>query len=630
MKLTSHRILGDQRGLVFVSSLVLVAVMTLLGLALFDLAVIEGALVVGDMTSNQLLYCAEAALGRTMEDGNGRMAQITGALQAAPGSTLSWNETVATNAVTCTNTITFTDDVGSVPQRRLLRATAAAPNGTSRSVRVQLNFLAPPFAYVTVGNNGDFYLGGVGSVPHSGPGGADIVNGDIFVAGRVFVGTPSSACAGSGCAASPSVTPRSVSDTTPTISLPTGTAWTQAQADNSSAWPSTGDSIPFGYRSSMPQPDVTGWVGSVKAAAGMSSNNLTGNMTGTFQGSPVLNVNAAFAALGANSDGSLRQPSGCNCGAPTGNCAVYCQLQPLGVMQNPPDRATENGGTPGPDFYFDGVHTGEQFSSQGKTGQQGAQRLLDFGNATGQPSIIFVDGNVWFNNKSDYGFAINGRATIVSTNDITLADNLIYKNGLSDTGTSTADMLGLVAQRDVWYGDPRYGTFYEGAGVMLAGRDFNFVFLDLNGNQKPPDNAMTLNGSMLANRQVAIFRDFANTGGSSSTSACDSSSTNCQAVSFDPTTTSCGSANGCWRFLLRSADGSVSFDTSKSEFKECVPAAHGGCNSGTRVISHFQMTLNYDNRLFTNPTLVPPGLPNGGGVNFANSWKDWQECPPCP
>ncbi len=73
---------GDQGGAVFLASLVLVAIMTMLGIALFDLAMIEGALAIGDAGSSQLLSCAEAALGRTMADYTvgGRMAQISGAL----------------------------------------------------------------------------------------------------------------------------------------------------------------------------------------------------------------------------------------------------------------------------------------------------------------------------------------------------------------------------------------------------------------------------------------------------------------------------------------------------------------------------------------------------------------------
>jgi hypothetical protein len=623
-----HLTIGDQRGGVFLSGIILVAVMTFLGVALFDLAAIEAALATNDAVSNQLLYCAEAALGRTMVDTGvgGRMEEIAAALQATPGGTRTWNETVQSGDTTCTNATTFTDDTAK--SRRLLQATSTAPNGMQRSVRIQLNFLAAPFAYALVGNNGDFAMGGAGSVPSSGPGGADVINGDIFVAGRVLLGTPLSSCVGAGCGPSPKVNPRRTTDGNPTVSLPTGIAWTQTQADNSSAWPSAGDTNPFGYKPSMPQPDVTGYVGSVKAAVGMTAGNPTGNLTGTLLGTRVYNLSAIFSTLGANTDGGLRSPAGCTCGSGSGHCAVYCELQPLGVKLNPSDRATENASTVGADFYFDGVHSGEQFTSQSKTGTRGAQRLLDLAAVFAQPPIILADGNVWFHQRDDYGFAVNGRGTIVATNDLTLADNLIYKDGLTNTGSSTADMLGLVAQRDIWYGDSRYGTFVEGSGIMLAGRDFNFVFLDNSGNPRPPDNSIILNGTMLANRQVAVFRDFADPSASSSSATCSSQRTSCQPVRFDPDSTSCGSTSGCWRFLLRDGNGNLSFDTSKAAFRECGSSA-SSCGSGIRRISHFQMTLNYDDRLFTNPSLVPPGLPTGGGVNFANSWKDWQECPPC-
>jgi Tfp pilus assembly protein PilX len=46
---------GDQRGAILLSGLVLVMVMTLLGIALFDLAMVEGALTVGETVSSQVL-----------------------------------------------------------------------------------------------------------------------------------------------------------------------------------------------------------------------------------------------------------------------------------------------------------------------------------------------------------------------------------------------------------------------------------------------------------------------------------------------------------------------------------------------------------------------------------------------
>ena len=188
--------------------------------------------------------------------------------------------------------------------------------------------------------------------------------------------------------------------------------------------------------------------------------------------------------------------------------------------------------------------------------------------------------------------------------------------------------LGLLAQQDIWYGDPRFGTFYEGSGIMLAGRDFNFVFLDNSGNSKTPENAFTLNGTMLANRQIAVFRDFANPAGSSNAASCPGGSTGCEPIRFDPSTTSCGSADGCWRFIVRDGSGNITYDTSKAPFRQCGKT-ETPCPSGTRRISHYQMALNYDTRLLNFSALIPTSLPSGGGARFASTWQDWQECPTC-
>ncbi len=653
---------GTSAAAVFVASLVLIGVMTLLGLALFDLAVIEASLSIGDRVSNQLVYCAEGALGRTMVDSAGRMGQISLAL-LTPGTTLSWNDTTTTNAIRCTNTVTFTDDT--VNKRRLLQATSQGPDGTRRTVRIQLNFLPLYFQYAMVADNGDLYLSGSGSAPSSGPGGADVVNGDIFINGRAYVGSPSvtcsggsctssSACAsGTTCASSPQVNPRSQSDSTPTVSVVTASTWSQALADHSSSWPASGDANPFGKQANLPQPDVVGYVGALKSAVAMTSTSQ-GNMTGIYQGSPVYNLSAIFAALGRNSsDGSLKQPSGCSCSssssAPTGNCAIYCQIQPLGVKMNPRgSREDMTDITPEDDYFIDGVYKGSEQIS-GKSGYNGAQSVLEFGKVSSQPPVILANGNVWFNYDGSRGWAVDGRAMIVATNDVTMGDNLIYKNGLGPAGgcspgstdpacvPGTADMLGIIAQRDIWYGDPLHGAFREGSAIMLAGRDFNFAFFDDNGNPMTPDGGFILNGTMLANRQIAVLRDFADPAGSNSKKSCDAGTNSCRPVAFDPTNTSCGSSVGCWRFVVRDpSTGLVSYDTSRAAFKECgsMSSSSSNCPSGSRRISHYQMTVNYDVRLFANPMLQAPalsvqvltGLP---GANFANSWRSWQECPPC-
>jgi hypothetical protein len=647
----------EQRGSIFLGSLVLVAIMTLLGVALFDLVSIEAAMNSTDKQSGQLLYCAEGALGRTMVDSAGRMGQISAAL-LVPGATLTWSETTSTNDITCANTITFTDDTAN--KRRLLQATSTAPNGARRSVRIQLNFLPLYFQYAVVADNGDFYLSGSGGAPVTGPGGADVINGDIFINGRAYIGSPSVTCSGgtcgsstacaSGttCSSSSQVNPRSAIDGTPTVSVPKSSTWTLALADHSTAWPTNGDTSPFGKQEDLPQPDVTGYVSALKSSVQLSGNSQ-GSMTGMYQGSPVYNLSAIFAAFGRNSsDGSLRQPSGCGCnGIPSGDCAIYCQLQPLAIKKNPGgSRASMTSGTPEDDYFIDGVAASEQFPSRPNLPDWGAQRLMSFVGVSGQPPVLLADGNVWFNHTASLGWAVQGRGLVVATNDVIIGDNLIYKSGLGPAGgcsagstdpacvPGTADMLGIISQRDIWYGDPLYGTFHEGSGIMLAGRDFNFVFFDASGNPKTPDASFILNGTMLANRQVAVFRDFANPSGSSSKSSCDSGTTSCRPVAFDPSNTSCGSTNGCWRFIVRnSATGLISFDTSTASFKECGPTA-SSCSSGSRRISHYQMQINYDARLFANPMLQAPGLSvqvltGLPGANFANSWKNWQECPPC-
>ena len=71
----SRLALADERGSVFLAGLMLVAIMTLLGATLFDLSNIEDVLTSGDSAGVQSLYCAEAALNRTLND-NAEVAEM--------------------------------------------------------------------------------------------------------------------------------------------------------------------------------------------------------------------------------------------------------------------------------------------------------------------------------------------------------------------------------------------------------------------------------------------------------------------------------------------------------------------------------------------------------------------------
>ena len=71
--------LKDEGGSVFLGALMLVMVMTLVGAALFDLAVVETRLVEGDKVSAQTIYCTEAGVARALAE-----------IIPAPADPLSW------------------------------------------------------------------------------------------------------------------------------------------------------------------------------------------------------------------------------------------------------------------------------------------------------------------------------------------------------------------------------------------------------------------------------------------------------------------------------------------------------------------------------------------------------------
>ncbi|MBI2529151.1 MAG: hypothetical protein HYV93_24585 [Candidatus Rokubacteria bacterium] len=624
MRRSWHLTFGNERGSVFLAGLVLVTILTFLGLALFDLARIEGALVIQDTASTQALYQAEAALSYKIVEINDplrRVALIASITGAPAGTTVTLtSDTVTVGGAAYARTVVSSD--GPTGGEKYMTAAISPPTAgdTERVLRVTLGFLDPTFQYAAVANNGDLILRGTGGVPGSGPGGADLVNGDLFIRGNVFLGTPGSA--------TPDVKVTCLTvlsdctDSRPTISQPVGTSFIVNNPQGDAAFPQN-EALKTGLQPDMPIPDVPGYVSALKTAVGVAGSDPMsgGSMTGTYRGSPVYNLAAIFSTLGTNGDGSLRSPSGCGCGgSPTGSCALYCTLQPLGLKKNPTDRLVEAVSTPGDDYYFDGVRPGGELIS-GKTGQRGAQRRVDF-NISSQPPIFVADGNVRFSAYDSYGFAINARATMVATRDLILSDNMIYQGGNTDTNPLTADLIALVAQRDVWFGDPEFGTFYEGSGVMLAGRDFNYVFYDNLGNSKTPENAVTLNGTMLANRQIAVFRDFANPTNANGT--CPAGTTGCRPAVFYRSDTSCGSVDGCWRFITRDSDGNILPDTSIPAFQDCG-AGSGGCAGATRKITHYQMTLSYETRLRTNSSLVPPGLPTGASQAFS-SFYSWIEC----
>jgi hypothetical protein len=177
---------------------------------------------------------------------------------------------------------------------------------------------------------------------------------------------------------------------------------------------------------------------------------------------------------------------------------------------------------------------------------------------------------------------------------------------------------------------------------MLAGRDVNlFEHASAGTCCDGPSNPVTFNGTVMASRQVSLARDWADP--THADAACNSAQPPCAPVAFFAADTSCG-VTGCWKFLaMDPASGRLAPDGAKASFRGCVtttasPLAPPACPPGTRRVTHFQLTVNYDGRLQTAADMIPPGLPSGGAQIYAglppqSALIPWRDCggePSCP
>ena len=253
------------------------------------------------------------------------------------------------------------------------------------------------------------------------------------------------------------------------------------------------------------------------------------------------------------------------------------------VVKNPGDRATECATTSGDDYFL------EPASGFIAGNPKDGATPLDLGN---DERIYYVDGNVWIHSPQTFGFALNGKATIVATGNIYICDNTVYANNES--------LLGLVALGkydsgdqlesggNIYFGDPRFGTTYTVSGLMFAGNDFLYNTDSVTGNAAEPQTGFTVNGNFAAINQVSVQRDWYSVDGTGSK----------KPAYFDTDTNQ-------W---IDTNDGSI---LTASEISS---------------LRHYQMKVNYDDRVRSSET-QPPGLPRGGGTIF-NGVTNWEELPP--
>jgi hypothetical protein len=252
------------------------------------------------------------------------------------------------------------------------------------------------------------------------------------------------------------------------------------------------------------------------------------------------------------------------------------------------DRSAECASTTGDDYFFE--------PASGFIG--GTWKTAPTPLHAGNDRIYYIDGNLWVNSKSDtYGFNMDGKVTIVVTGNIYICDNLAYADANSILGLVALgrynDSNQLVSGGNIIFGDPTYGTMYICSAMMFAANDFMFNSKTYGTFPTEPESGFTITGCISALNRVSIERDWY-------------TKRTWNGYSWTETRKPCryDHASSIW-----------------------VDSVSGAALSSTErdTIKHYQMIVNYDDRVRSRDT-QPPMLPKGVGTIF-DGLSNWEELP---
>jgi hypothetical protein len=692
----SQAALRDQRGTAFLMGLTIVMVMTLLAVALFEMSTIEAGLARSDALDIQAFYCAEAEAARVYAlyaPANDRNAELPSRSMGDTSLTLA-NGTYVSSAsagvIDATGVVTVA-----------VKATCRLPTGRTRTVQRNgtREYLNSILQFAEAGAGADPDTGAQSVFGDMVLGGADSIIGDVYVSGNVHLrGAGSVKGYGMPDPSAITVAPGKAVTISPPFAAAAAGPWAEGQVTPLPVLSNpqgTGiiDHIRLAVTNADGTPKMTGRY---QDATVYNLREIFAQLGATNEGNRERNLarpsRCTFGVVSSDVKCQIWQDllilgprqmcasSSCvpELAGPTDKPSYFF----MGLPRSP---STAPQGTPFSDIYAAAVTFSPelrqlefttQYSSLGSrldailganpTGEGRIDRLVDLtvgmDPQTGKgmerkPSIFYVDG-YWRTDGSASGFAYNGRGTIVTSKSVIFSDSLLYLGDMSNVNADApeagcpsttdrglcgaADMLGIIAQENIWIGDPN-GQIREVDAVMLAGRDVNLVqYATAATCCDGVSNPLTFKGTVLGLRGTALARDWADPTPGHQDVACNAAQPPCRPVTFVRTDTTCGgTGEGCWRFLRKDpATGLFAVDTTLSGFQDrCVttqaqPLTPSSCPPGSRRVTHFQLTINYDTRLHEHPELVPPGLPTGGRTVYRSLagllWKDCGSNPACP
>jgi hypothetical protein len=278
---------------------------------------------------------------------------------------------------------------------------------------------------------------------------------------------------------------------------------------------------------------------------------------------------------------------------------------------NPNNMTTECATTSGDDYFL--TPTSNFTEGNWKT----APTPLNIG----EGRIYYINGDLWIHSKSTFGFTLSGNSTIVVTGNIHLCDNTVYTD-------SNSDMLGLVALGkydedgdlesggNVYYGDPTTGTLYTCSAMMFAANDFLYNSMAIDTFEAEPESGFVINGNISALNHVSIERDW-----------------------YTKYTYQYGYNPKTWKweyYWVKTGVGPANYKydpvDQRWEWIDSVTGVeltdieiNGDASTNREAMRHYQMVINYDDRVRSRDT-QPPGLPRGVGVIF-EKLSNWEELP---